>query len=145
MNRSTLALALKQPHMWIRWMNLFLLGLLVVAMFASPALASAHNPLQDPPPGGGTGIVAALKTLTKGFVTFLIAVAALLLAIGIATGFLSGMIESAVGRPGGLATTWMRLAGVVVCFIGAVLTIVVANSVIDAMTGFSGGDINLPK
>lgn len=142
MNRSTLILALKQPRTWIRWMNLFLLGLLVVAMFASPALASANNPLQGPAQGG---VIDALKTLTKGFITFLIAVAALLLAIGIATGFLSGMIESAVGRPGGLATTWMRLAGVVVCFIGAVLTIIVANSIIDAMTGFSGGDINLPK
>ncbi len=55
-------------------------------------------------PGGGTTVIDALRTLTKGFVSFLIAVAALLLATGIATGFLSGMIESAVGRPGGLAT-----------------------------------------
>lgn len=142
MNRSNLIQLFKQPHAWMRWTNFFLMGLLVIAMLASPALASAHNPLQNPPQGG---IVDALKMLTKGFVTFLIAVAALLLAIGIVTGFLSGMIESAVGRPGGLSTTWMRLAGVVVCFIGAALTIIVANSVIDAMTGLSGGDINLPK
>ncbi len=145
MNQHSLFVTLKQPHKWMRWMSLFLLGLLIIAAIALPALASAHSPLVDPPPGGGGGIVDALKTLTKGFITFLIAVAALLLAIGIATGFLSGMIESAVGRPGGLASTWMRLAGVVVCFIGAVLTIVIANSVIDAMTGFSGGDISLPK
>lgn len=143
MNCSKLIQLFKQSYVWMRWANFFLLGLLVVAMLASPALASAHNPF-DPPPGGG-GIIDALKMLTKGFVTFLIAVAALLLAIGIVTGFLSGMIESAVGRPGGLSTTWMRLAGVVVCFIGAALTIIVANSVIDAMTGLSGGDINLPK
>lgn len=143
MNRITLLSALEQPHKVVRWTQFFLLGLYIVAMLVSPALASAHTPLT--PLQGGTGIIDALKTLTKGFVTFLIAVAALLLAIGIATGFLSGMIESAVGRPGGLSTTWMRLAGVVVCFIGAVLTIIVANTIIDAMTGFSGGEINLPK
>lgn len=143
MNRITLLSALEQPHTLVRWTQFFFLGLYIVAMLVSPALASAHTPLA--PLQGGTGIIDALKTLTKGFVTFLIAVAALLLAIGIATGFLSGMIESAVGRPGGLATTWMRLAGVVVCFIGAVLTIIVANTIIDAMTGFSGGDISLPK
>lgn len=143
MNRITLLSALEQPHTLVRWTQFFMLGLYIVAMLVSPALVSAHTPLA--PLQGGTGIIDALKTLTKGFVTFLIAVAALLLAIGIATGFLSGMIESAVGRPGGLATTWMRLAGVVVCFIGAVLTIIVANTIIDAMTGFSGGDISLPK
>lgn len=143
MNRITLLSALEQPHALVRWTQFFMLGLYIVAMLVSPALASAHTSLA--PLQGGTGIIDALKTLTKGFVTFLIAVAALLLAIGIATGFLSGMIESAVGRPGGLATTWMRLAGVVVCFIGAVLTIIVANTIIDAMTGFSGGDISLPK
>ena len=143
MNRMTLLSAFEQPHTLVRWTQFFMLGLYIAAMLVSPALASAHTPLA--PLQGGTGIIDALKTLTKGFVTFLIAVAALLLAIGIATGFLSGMIESAVGRPGGLATTWMRLAGVVVCFIGAVLTIIVANTIIDAMTGFSGGDISLPK
>lgn len=143
MNRIILLRALQEPQVWMRWIQFFLFGLYIVAMLVSPALASAHSPLD--PPTGGTGIIDALKTLTKGFITFLIAVAALLLAVGIVTGFLSGMIESAIGRPGGLSTTWMRLAGVVVCFIGAALTIIVANSIIDAMTGLSGGDITLPK
>ncbi len=128
-----------QPQKWSRWMTYFLLGLLIVATLTSPLTVSAQGNQ------GGTNIVDALKTLAKGFVTFLIAVSALILAIGIATGFLTGMVESVAGRPGGLSSTWMRIGGIVVCFIGAVLTIVIANSIIDSMAGFSGGDINLPK
>lgn len=128
-----------QPQKWARWLTFFLLGLLIVAALTSPLAASAQGNQ------GGTNIVDALKTLAKGFVTFLIAVSALILAIGIATGFLTGMVESVAGRPGGLSSTWMRIGGIVVCFIGAVLTIVIANSIIDSMAGFSGGNINLPK
>ncbi len=126
-----------QSEKWTSWMTLFLLALLVVATLLSPMTAAAQ--------GNQGGVVDALKTLAKGFITFLIAVAALILAVGIATGFLTGMIESVAGRPGGLSGTWMRLGGIVVCFIGAVLTIIIANSIIDSMTGFSGGDITLPK
>lgn len=128
-----------QPERWMRWATFFLLGLLIVATLLSPLSAAADSSQ------GAPSIVDALKTLAKGFITFLIAIAALILAIGIATGFLTGMIESVAGRPGGLSSTWMRLGGIVVCFIGAVLTIIIANSIIDSMTGFSGGDITLPK
>lgn len=128
-----------QPEKWAHWAAFFMLGLLIVATLLSPSSAAADT-LQ-----GAPSIVDALKTLAKGFITFLIAIAALILAIGIATGFLTGMVESAAGRPGGLSSTWLRLGGIVVCFIGAVLTIIIANSIIDSMTGFSGGDITLPK
>ncbi|MCC7165505.1 MAG: hypothetical protein IT331_23610 [Anaerolineae bacterium] len=139
MNCKSLSNVYSQTQKWTHWMTLFLLGLLIVATLLSPLGAAAQGNQ------GGTSIVDALKTLAKGFITFLVAVAALILAIGIATGFLTGMIESVAGRPGGLSSTWMRLGGIVVCFIGAVLTIIIANSVIDSMTGFSGGDISLPK
>lgn len=139
MNLNKFTQTFGQPQKWARWMTFFLLGLLIVATLTSPLAASAQGNQ------GGTNIVDALKTLAKGFVTFLIAVSALILAIGIATGFLTGMVESVAGRPGGLSSTWMRLGGIVVCFIGAVLTIVIANSIIDSMAGFSGGNINLPK
>jgi hypothetical protein len=137
LNKSTRIFG--EPQKWMRWMTFFLLGVLIIATLISPVTASAQGNQ------GGTNIVDALKTLAKGFITFLVGVSALILAIGIATGFLTGMVESAVGRPGGLSSTWMRLGGIVVCFIGAVLTIVIANSIIDSMAGFSGGEINLPK
>ncbi len=139
MKSKSIANIFSQPEKWNRWTTLFLLGLLIVATLLSPLGAAADGNQ------GAPSIVDALKTLAKGFITFLIAIAALILAIGIATGFLTGMIESVAGRPGGLSSTWMRIGGIVVCFIGAVLTIIIANSIIDSMTGFSGGDITLPK
>lgn len=139
MNHKSRFSILTQPQKWMRWMSLFLVGVFIVVTLVSPVAASAQGNQAGP------SIVDALKTLAKGFITFLIAIAALILAIGIATGFLTGMVESVAGRPGGLSSTWMRLGGIVVCFIGAVLTIIIANSIIDSMTGFSGGDITLPK
>lgn len=138
MNRKSTTRVSCQIQKWINWSPLFLLGILIVATLLSPVSVAADG-------NQAPSIVDALKTLAKGFITFLIAIAALILAIGIATGFLTGMIESVAGRPGGLSSTWMRLGGIVVCFIGAVLTIIIANSIIDSMTGFSGGDITLPK
>ena len=116
---------------------------LILASLSAPGLVFA----QGGTPGGTTGgdVTGALQKLTMVFVDFLIGIAALVLAIGIATGFLTGMVESMIGRPGGLATTWMRLAGVVVCFIGAILTISIANSIISNLSGLSGGTISLPK
>ncbi len=114
---------------------------LILVLLSYPGLALA----QGGTAGGGSDITGALQKLTMAFVDFLIGVSALLLAIGIATGFLNGMVESMVGRPGGLASTWMRLAGVVVCFIGAILTIAIANSIISSLSGLGGGTITLPK
>lgn len=138
MKSESISHIFSQPEKWMRWATFFLLGLLIVATLLSPISAAADG-------NQAPSIVDALKTLAKGFITFLIAIAALILAIGIATGFLTGMVESAAGRPGGLSSTWLRLGGIVVCFIGAVLTIIIANSIIDSMTGFTGGDITLPK
>jgi hypothetical protein len=114
-----------------------------LALLVNPGLVLAQAP--KPGGGGGNDITGALQKLTMAFVDFLIGVSALVLAIGIATGFLTGMVESMVGRPGGLASTWLRLAGVVVCFIGAILTISIANSIISNLSGLSGGTIILPK
>ncbi len=139
MKSKSIAHAIPRLEKWTRWTTFFLLALLVIATFVSPITAAAQGNQAGP------SIVDALKTLAKGFITFLIAIAALILAIGIATGFLTGMVESVAGRPGGLSSTWMRISGIVVCFIGAVLTIIIANSIIDSMTGFTGGDITLPK
>jgi hypothetical protein len=115
---------------------------LIFALLSNPGMVFAQGGTGG---GGGAGITGALQKLTMAFVDFLIGVSALLLAIGIATGFLTGMVESMVGRPGGLASTWLRLAGVVVCFIGAILTISIANSIISNLSGLGGGTITLPK
>lgn len=91
---------------------------LLALSLATPALA------QSPDPGE---VVDALGNLALGMVNLLIAISALLMAIGIATGFIGGMVDGILGRPGNLSNAWARVAGVVVCFVGAVFTIAIAN------------------
>ncbi len=92
---------------------------------------------------GGMG--DAIANLAKLLIDGIIALAAILLAVGIATNFVTGMVEVMVGRPGGLSTTWMRIAGVVICFLGAIFTITIANTIIDTLKTYkSTGGISLP-
>jgi hypothetical protein len=86
-----------------------------------------------------------IRSLAKMFIDGIIGLSAILLAIGVATNFLTGMVEVMVGRPGGLSTTWMRIAGIVLCFIGAVFTILIANTIIDEIGKLkSSDDIHTP-
>jgi hypothetical protein len=91
------------------------------------------------------GMSDAIANLAKMLIDGIIALAAILLAVGIATNFVTGMVEVMVGRPGGLSSTWMRIAGVVLCFVGAIFTITIANTIIDTLKGYkSTGGISLP-
>ncbi len=113
----------------------FLGALLLI--FASQGVAYAQAPT------GGMG--EAIASLAKMLIDGIIALSAILLAIGIASNFLTGMLETMVGRPGGLSTTWLRIAGIVICFLGAIFTITIANTIIDTLKGYkSTGGINLP-
>ena len=91
------------------------------------------------------GMTDAIANLAKMLIDGLIALSAILLAVGIATNFVTGMVEVMVGRPGGLSTTWMRIAGIVMCFVGAIFTITIANTIIDTLKTYkSTGGIDLP-
>lgn len=109
----------------------------VLLVFVNQAMAfAADNP---------GGMSDAIANLAKMLIDGIIALAAILLAIGIATNFITGMVETMVGRPGGLSTTWMRIAGVVLCFVGAIFTITIANTIIDTLKSYkSTGGISLP-
>ena len=109
----------------------------VLLIFANQATVfAADNP---------GGMSEAIASLAKMLIDGIIALAAILLAIGIATNFITGMVETMVGRPGGLSTTWMRIAGVVLCFVGAIFTITIANTIIDTLKAYkSTGGISLP-
>ncbi len=114
-----------------------LLGILgaLLLISANQAVAYAAD--------GGMG--EAIASLAKMLIDGIIALAAILLAVGIATNFVTGMVEVMVGRPGGLSTTWMRIAGVVICFLGAIFTITIANTIIDTLKTYkSTGGIDLP-
>jgi vacuolar-type H+-ATPase subunit I/STV1 len=114
------------------------IGLLgaVLLIIANQGVAYAQSP---------GGMEEALASLAKMLIDGLVALSALLLAIGLATGFLTGMVEVMAGRPGGLSSTWMRIIGVVLCFVGAIFTITIANTIIDTLKTYkSTGGISLP-
>jgi hypothetical protein len=95
--------------------------------------------------GNGGGMSDAIANLAKMLIDGIIALAAILLAVGIATNFLTGMVETMVGRPGGLSTTWMRIFGIGICFVGAIFTVTIANTIIDTLKAYkSTGPISLP-
>ncbi len=93
--------------------------------------------------GGDLG--GAMSNLAKLLVDALIALAALLLAIGFATNFVTGMAETIAGRPMGLSSTWVRLGGILIAFVGAIFTIQIANTIIDTLAAYKSSDaIHLP-
>lgn len=107
----------RNPRIW-QWLTAVLFALFFGACLASSAHAQTPGPDQ---------VIDALEKLARGMVTLLIAISAMLMAIGIGTGYIGGMVDSMVGRPGSLSNAWMRVAGVILCFIGAVCTILIAN------------------
>lgn len=115
------------------WATAALFAVLLAVLLCSPALA------QSPDPGK---VVDALENLARGMVNLLIAISALLMAIGIATGFIGGMIDSMLGRPGNLSNAWSRVAGVILCFVGAVFTIMIANFIFSQFP--SSQPVNVP-
>ncbi len=100
----------------------WLIGALFALLFATMLPLPAHA--QTPGPGQ---VINALGDLAQGMVNLLVAVSAMLMAIGVGTGFIGGMVDSMIGRPGSLSNAWMRVAGVILCFVGAVFTIYIAN------------------
>ena len=104
-----------------------------VMMFA----AIANNAFAQGDPGLG----GALANLAKLLVDALIALAALLLAIGFATNFVTGMAETIAGRPMGLSATWVRLGGILIAFVGAIFTIQIANTIIDTLAAYKSTDV----
>ena len=112
------------------------LGVLLLILTNQTIAFAADNP---------GGMSDAIASLAKMLIDGIIALSAILLAVGIATNFVTGMVETMVGRPGGLSTTWMRIAGIVLCFVGAIFTITIANTIIDTLKGYkSTGGISLP-
>ena len=113
-----------------------LLGAMLLIIANQSAVFAADNP---------GGMSEAIASLAKMLIDGIIALSAILLAVGIATNFITGMVETMVGRPGGLSTTWMRIAGVVLCFVGAIFTITIATTIIDTLKAYkSTGGISLP-
>ena len=112
-------------------------GTVLLALALALALSSTASA------DGGTGavpgdtgpLIDALRTLAKVIVNTLIAVAAILMVVGVATGFVAGQLLTTLGAPYGASTAMLRVVSVILLAVGAFLTTVIANTVIDAVAG----------
>ena len=122
-------------------------GTVLLALALALALSSTASA------DGGTGtlpgdtgpLIDALRTLAKVIVNTLIAVAAILMVVGVATGFVAGQLLTTLGAPYGASTAMLRVVSVILLAVGAFLTTVIANAVIDAVAGMvPPTDIRVP-
>ena len=127
-----------------RWANDTTVRSRIIGIMGAILLIMTHQGVAFAAEGGG-GMSEAIASLAKMLIDGLIALSAIMLAIGIATNFITGQLETLVGRPGGLSTTWIRIAGVVLCFVGAIFSVTIANTIIDTLKNYkSTGGISLP-
>ena len=99
----------------------FALFLMLVVLPTQPACNSSSS------------IAKGLGDLAKLGVDALIVVGGIALVLGGAFNSVGGMVATAVGSPNALSHTWMRIIGMVVCFVILVFTIPLANAFIDVL------------
>jgi hypothetical protein len=128
-----------------RWHNATKIKAAILLLCLLPALLLAPGATlaQDGGGGGGGGddgggmggITSAIAGLAKLAIDLLIVIAGVLMAVGIATNFIQGQLSATFGNTMGLSNAWVRIFGVVACFIGVALAIPIANAIIDAVAG----------
>lgn len=105
---------------------------LLLIVIAAPQVYAAELPQ-------GGDIAGALADLAKKVIDALVLISGILLAIGFATGFVQGQIAVMAGSPYALAGTWIKVAGIVICFLGVIFAIPIANAIIDAVATMRPG------
>ena len=115
----------------LRFANVLLALALALAVTSTAFADSGASAV----PGDTGPLIDALRNLAKVVVDTLIAVAAILMVVGVATGFVAGQLMTTLGAPYGASTAMMRVVTVVMLAIGAFLTTIIANTVIDAVAG----------
>lgn len=68
------------------------------------------------------------------FLDMLIGLAVVVMAVGVAFGFVDAQLQALLGRPGSLSTAMARLVGVTLLGVGALFTVVISHIVIRALT-----------
>ena len=118
-----------------------LLTLALVLVIATPAFADSPISVT----GGDAGpLLSALRNLGKVVVDTLIGIAAILMVVGIASGFVAGQVLTTIGAPYGASTAMMRVLSSIALAIGAFLTVIIANTVIDVIA-VPATEIPIPK
>src|ERR1700737_4158207 len=89
--------------------RLIILGISIgVSYLASAEPAFAQS--------GQGDMKGGIVTVVKGVIDLISFIGGLVLSIGIAGNWVAGQISVAVGSPGGLSHTWLRLAGIIIAF-----------------------------
>jgi len=106
-----------------------LLSMMLVVATVVPAYAA---PLGDEGDRGGE-IVDAIRKIATVVIDIMIGISVALMAVGIATGFVGGQFLVTVGQPYGLSSAWVKVVSVVILGLGALLTITIVNTIINAI------------
>jgi len=84
--------------------------------------------------GRGGEIVEAIRQIATVVIDIMIGISVVLMAVGIITGFVGGQFLVTVGQPYGLSSAWVKVISVVMLGIGALLTITIVNTIINAIS-----------
>lgn len=110
--------------------------LVMLVLLLVPATPAFASPAPDGGPGGrGGDIVNALRQIAQTVIDILIGISVILMAVGIATGFVGGQFMVTVGQPYGLSSAWVKVVSVVLLGVGAMLTITIVNTLIKILAG----------
>ncbi len=125
-------------------MNKALLIILIVLIFVGtstlPVMAQGPEPPADNGGEGGDNggrggeIVEAIRQIATVVIDIMIGISVVLMAVGIITGFVGGQFLVTVGQPYGLSSAWVKVISVVMLGIGALLTITIVNTIINAIS-----------
>ena len=107
-------------------------GLVVVAATLSTSML--QSAVAQAAGGSRAGLVEAFRQVGTLIVDLLIVAAAILVTLGILGGSLAGQFAVLLGRPGGVSDAMARIAGAVICGIGAALTIPIAHAIVNAVS-----------
>lgn len=121
----------KKQAKWVKYLTSWLATLAICALYAMPVWAA------DVLPDGGpeNDIVEAVKSIANVIINILIAISVVLMAVGIATGFVGGQFLVTVGQPYGLSGAWMKVISIIILGVGAMLTMVIVKTVLNALAG----------
>lgn len=85
--------------------------------------------------GDAGEIRAAILRIGVYFVDMLVGIAVVLMAVGVAFGFVDTQLQAVLGQPAGFSAAMSRVTAVVLLGIGALLTIAISRIVVGALGG----------